>query len=112
MRKRFVIPLTASSKWPDAQTGSIGETFNWVKVDNKGATDVDVALGPPGVQGDLVSNYLTVKSGKVRVFNLGSPMEEPDEWADQIWLVCGSGGATTVLLEVSDCPIVDMVLAE
>ena len=112
MRKRYVVQLAASGKWPDAGVSSIGFPFNWVKVDNRGATDVDVSLTPPGIQGDLATNYLTVKTGKVRVFNLAGPKNSDDtpydEWPNQIWLVCGSGGSSTVMLEVADCPIVDM----
>lgn len=113
MRKRFAITLAANGRWPDAQTGGIGFPFNWVKVDNRGSASVDVGLNANPGAGDKIDTLLTVGNGKVRTFNVAGP-KQPDgtnmeDWPNQVYLVSASG--TTLLLEVSDHPIVDMDFA-
>lgn len=113
MRKRFPITLAAGGRWPDAQTGSPGFRFNWVKIDNRGTGPVDVALSGKPAAGDLTDTLLTVGAGKVRVFNVASPKDHEgkvqDDWPDEINLVSALG--STVLLELADHPIVDMDFA-
>lgn len=114
MRKRFQVVLLANGQWPDAQTGGIGFQFNWVKVDNRGTGKVDLGLSPLQVQADLVAGLMTVSGGKVRVFNLGGAKRPdgtwPDDVPDQVYLKADNSG-TTVVLEVADEPIVDLVSA-
>lgn len=113
MRKRFPILLGANGRWPDAGTGGIGFPFNWVKIDNRGAASVDVGLNANPTAGDKIDNYMTVGNGKVRVFNVAGPKNADgsnnEDWPDQLYLVSASG--TTLMLEVSDHPIVDMDFA-
>lgn len=112
MRKRVTITLAAGGRWPDAN-GGFGVRFNWVKVDNRGGSNpVDVGLNANPAAGDKIDTYLTVSKGTVRVFNVAGPRsaEGPGEdWPDEINLVSASG--TTLVLEVADHPIVDMVYA-
>ena len=112
MRKRFAFTLAANGRWPDAQTGGIGFPFNWVKIDNRGAASVDVGLNGNPAAGDKIDTYMTVGNGKVRVFNVAGPRNadgsNTEDWPDQVYLVSASG--TTVVLEVADHPIVDLVL--
>ena len=114
MRKRFAIVLAAGGRWPDASTGGIGFAFNWVKVDNKGASNpVHVGLNAQVAAGDPVDAYLVVEKSTVRVFNVAGPKNADgtnmEDWPDQVYLVSAAG--TTVLLEVADHPIVDMIFA-
>lgn len=110
MRKRFPVTLTAGGRWPDAQTGGIGFPFNWVKIDNKGSNGVAVGLNAGVQAADNIDAYLTVSSGKVRVFNVAGPKNadgtNTEDWPAQVYLV--STGGTTVVIEVADHPIVDM----
>lgn len=110
MRKRIPITLGAGGRWPDAG-GGLGVPFNWVKIDNKGAASVDVALSANPASGDKIDTLFTVKSGAVRVMNLSGPRvpgaSEGEDWPDEIHLVSASG--TTLVLEIADYPIVDMV---
>lgn len=109
MRKRWPIVLAAGGRWPDADD-NVGEPFNWVKIDNRGANDVDVSLGSNPIAGNLEQTLLTVSSGKVRVFNVAGPKQQDGtrggDWPDEIFLVSASG--TTLMLEVADHPIVDL----
>lgn len=111
MRKRKAITLAAGGRWPDAG-GGFGVPFNWIKVDNKGAQSVDVSLAANPAAGDLASALFTVSAGKVRVMNVAGPHvpgQTQEDWPDELFLVSTTG--TTVVLEVADHPIVDMVLA-
>lgn len=111
MRKRRAIVLAAGGRWPDA-TGGFGMAFNWLKVDNRGANAVDVALAANPAAGDLSSTLLTVGAGKCRVFNVAGPRTEDspgEDWPLEVYLVSASG--TTVELEIADHPIVDMTFA-
>jgi hypothetical protein len=106
VRKRQPITLAAGGRWPDAG-GGFGVRFNWVKIDNKGSNVVGFALSPMPVAGDKIDELGEVAAGKCRVFNVAGPKEQGDEdWPDAIYLVSASG--TNLVLEVSDCPIVDM----
>lgn len=115
MRKRFAITLAANGRWPDATVSGPGFRFNWVKIDNRGAASVDVGFNAGPTAGDKIDTLMTVGNGKVRVFNISGPLRKPDgtqseeEWVDQIYLVSAAG--TTLILEVADHPIVDMVYA-
>lgn len=112
MRKRFAILLAANGRWPDAQTGSIGFPFNWVKIDNKGSASVDVGFSGNPSAGDKIDTYMTVSNGKVRVFNVAGPRVDGkpcDDWPTELHLVSASG--TTVVVEVADDPIVDVTFA-
>jgi len=113
VRKRFAVTLAAGGRWPDGQTGGIGFCFNWVKVDNKGSNAVDLGLNAGPTAADKIDTYLTVGGGKSRVFNVAGPKNSDgtntEDWPDQVYLVSASG--TTLLLEVADHPIVDMVYA-
>ena len=113
MRKRFPVTLAAGGRWPDAQTGGIGFFFNWVKVDNKGSNPCQVGLNAGVQAGDNIDSYLTVGSGKVRVFNVAGPKQADgsnlEDWPDQVYVVSTLG--TTLLIEVADHPIVDMPFA-
>lgn len=114
MRKRFAVTLAAGGRWPDAQVGGVGFPFNWVKVDNTGGSNpVSVGLNAGVQAGDVIDSLWTVNKGHVRVFNVAGP-KQPDgtnmeDWPNQLYLVSGSG--TTVVIEVADHPIVDMVFA-
>ena len=109
MRKRTAMTLAAGGRWPDAG-GGFGVRFNWIKVDNRGSNAVDVALSATPASADKIDTLCTVGAGKVRVFNVAGPKEQGDEdWPDAVYLVSSAG--TTVVLEVSDCPIVDMTYA-
>lgn len=111
MRKRLPITLAAGGRWPDAG-GGFGVRFNWIKIDNKGSASVDVALSANPAAGDKIDTLFTVASGKVRVLNVAGPRGipgDPDDWPDEVKLVSTSG--TTLVLEIADHPIVDMVFA-
>lgn len=120
MRLRFPVTLGAGGRWPDTPAGDVGRNlppFNWVKVDNRGSSNpVDVGLNAGPNAGDKIDTLLTVGGGKVRVFNVAGPhppgSDHPDAgegWPQQLHLVSSSG--TTVLIEIADHPIVDMVFA-
>lgn len=111
MRKRVAVVLAAGGRWPDTG-GSFGVPFNWIKVDNKGSNAVDVALSNNPAAGDKIDTLFTVGAGKVRVLNVAGPRHiegDQDDWPDLINLVSASG--TTLVLEIADHPIVDMVFA-
>lgn len=113
MRKRQPITLAAAGRWPDAG-GGLGIPFNWLKIDNRGAGAVDVALSANPTAGDKTDTLFTVAAGKVRVVNVAGPRQGPnadaaEEWPSEVRLVSASG--TTLVLEVADHPIVDMVFA-
>lgn len=109
MRKRQAITLAANGRWPDAG-GGFGVPFNWILVDNRGSNAVDVALSATPAAGDKTDTMFTVGAGKVRVKNVAGPREKGDEdWPDAVYLVSSAG--TNLVLEVSDCPIVDMSFA-
>ena len=111
MRKRTTVVLAAGGRWPDAN-GGFGVCFNWVRIDNRGNNAVDMALAANPAAADLQSTYLTVGSGKCRVFNVAGPRSEEgaqENWPDELFLVSASG--TTVVVEIADHPIVDMTFA-
>lgn len=111
MRKRVAIPLAAGGRWPDGG-GALSVPFNWVKIDNRGANPVDVALSANPAAGDKIDTLMTVAAGKVRVFNVAGPRPgdgRGEDWPDEIRLVSALG--TTVVLELADHPIVDMTFA-
>lgn len=117
MRQRFPVTLAAGGRWPNASGGGVSlPPFNWFLVDNKGSGDVDVSLNPNPTAGDTTGNLCTVKAGKVRVKNVGGPVRPGDDhpdsgdgWPSELHLVSASG--TTVLIEIADHPIVDLVSA-
>jgi hypothetical protein len=114
VRKRFAITLAAGGRWPDGQTGGIGFAFNWVKVDNTGGSNpVSVGLNAGVQAGDVIDSLMTVSKAHVRVFNVAGPKNadgsNTEDWPNQVYLVSALG--TTVILEVADHPIVDMVYA-
>lgn len=113
MRRRFPITLAANGRWPDAQSGGISQPFNWIKIDNRGSGSVDVAFSAKPTSGDVADTVLTVSGNKVRVFNCAGPLNpdgtRTEDWPDQVYLV--SAGGTSLILEVADRPIVDMVYA-
>jgi hypothetical protein len=111
VRKRLPITLAAGGRWPDAG-GGFGVCFNWLKIDNRGSNAVDVALSATPTAGDKTDTLFTVGAGKVRVLNVAGPRGisgDPDDWPDEVKLVSTSG--TTLVLEIADHPIVDMVFA-
>lgn len=111
MRKRVAVVLAAGGRWPDAG-GGFGVRFNWVKIDNKGSNAVDVGLTGMPAAGDKIDTLFTVGAGKVRVLNVCGPWHiegDQDDWPDSISLVSASG--TTLVLEIADHPIVDMIFA-
>lgn len=112
MRKRLAITLAAGGRWPDSG-GGFGVPFNWILIDNKGSNSVDVALSGTPTAGDKIDTLYTVGSGKVRVKNVAGPRssddQEQEDWPDEVRLVSASG--TTLVLEVADYPIVDMIFA-
>jgi len=120
VRQRYVWTASAGgARWPDDIGGINLPAFNWVKIDNRGANDVAVGLANPVVADD--QTYLVkVKAGKTRVFNIAGPertlpegdanVDQPDvNWSQELHLQCAAAGVTTVLIEVSDKPIVDMI---
>ena len=118
MRQRYAVTLAAGGRWPDASAGGGVNLprFNWVKVDNKGSNAADVALNANPAAGDKIDTLLTVGAGKVRVFNVGGPhppgSDHPDagdSWPQELHIVSTSG--TTLLIEIADHPIVDLVSA-
>lgn len=110
MRKRVAIVLAAGGRWPDAG-GDLGVPFNWILIDNRGSNAVDVALSATPAAGDKVDTLFTVGSGKVRVKNVAGPRNadgsRSEDWPYEVHLVSASG--TTLVLEIADHPIVDMV---
>lgn len=110
MRKRVPITLAAGGRWPAAD-GGLGVCFNWVKLDNRGSNAVDFALSATPTAGDKTDTLLTVGAGKVRIFNVAGPKggDEQEDWPDALFLTSTSG--TSLVLEVADHPIVDMVFA-
>jgi hypothetical protein len=111
MRLRFVFaPTAAGQAWPGPGDQQITVPFNWVKIDNRGAGGVAVGFNNALVnQAGLSDYYLTVSAGKVRVFNVGGPKngEDSDNWPNK--LVVKAVAATTVLIEIADHPIVDLI---
>lgn len=112
MRQRFTwLASAANARWPEdvqVEGGVSLRPFNWVKIDNRGANDVVVGFGNPSVSDrDYV---VKVKAGKCRVFNVEGPVGGndiealPHELNLQVLV-----GVTTVLIEVDDSPIVDML---
>jgi hypothetical protein len=111
VRERRAITLAAAGRWPDAG-GGFGVCFNWIKIDNKGSNAVDVALSATPTAGDKIDVLFTVGAGKVRVLNVAGPRGiegDQDDWPDAVYLVSTSG--TTLVLEIADHPIVDMIFA-
>lgn len=110
MRKRLPITLAAGGRWPDSG-GGFGVPFNWLKIDNRGSGAVDGALSANPQAGDKVDTLFTVAAGKVRVLNLAGPRGSGDdteeEWPSELRLVSTAG--TNLVVEIADCPIVDMV---
>lgn len=114
MRQRFPVTLGANGRWPDTSSGVNLPRFNWLKIDNRGSASVDVALSANPAAGDKIDTLFTVSNGKVRVMNVAGPTdggaEDPSNaWPKQLHLVSTSG--TTVVIEIADHPIVDLVLA-
>ena len=118
MRQRYAVTLAAGGRWPDASAGGGVNLppFNWVKIDNKGSNAVDVGLNANPTAGDKIDTLLTVKAAAVRVFNVGGPVppgsdhpDAGDSWPQELHLVSASG--TTLLVEISDHPIIDMVFS-
>lgn len=116
MRQRFAFTLSAGGRWPEADSGRNLPPFNWVKIDNRGSNAVDVALSGNPAAADKVDTIMTVGSGKVRVFNVAGPAppraDAPDggeAWPQELHLVSAAG--TSLVVEIADHPIVDLVLA-
>lgn len=117
MRERYYWTASAGgARWPDDVGGLNLPPFNWVKIDNRGANDVTVGVTNPAV-GDDMTYLVKVKSGKTRVFNIAGPerMETEGEagpslnWSQTLDILCAAAGATTLLIEIADHPIVDMI---
>jgi len=110
MRKSWRVVLAAGGTWPDAGTPGPNCPFNWVLVDNQGGSN-SVAVGwelPAG----SATPYKTVKPNSVRVFNCGAPRphaaDDPHpSWPEKLYLSSASG--TTVVVEVADYPLVDLI---
>lgn len=113
-------PTAAGQRWPEGQASAMNlPSFNWLKIDNRGANPV--VFGPnANVANDLNDAYGQVSNGKVRVLNVAGPkvagpdgkLEEApnDQWWQELHLLSVTG-ATTVVITISDHPIVDFVLA-
>lgn len=115
MRQRYPVVLGAGGRWPTGGEGGTIRPFNWVKIDNKGSNAVSFGLNANFNPGDKADELGEVGAGKCRVFNVAGPYppgsqhpDADDAWPDQIYLASVSG--TTVVLEVDQCPIVDMTL--
>lgn len=107
MRQRYFWAAAAAARWPDDVGGQPVPPFNWIKIDNRGASDVEVGLANPSTS--HVDYIAKVKTGKSRIFNIAGPDREDrdDPWAQELHL--NAEGATSVMIEVSDHPIVDML---
>lgn len=112
-RQRFTWLATgANARWPEdvqVEGGISIRPFNWVKVSNHGANDVIVGLTNPSASD---RDYLAkVKAGKVRVFNVEGPVRPGDdvEALPHEFHMQALTGATTVLVEFDESPIVDMI---
>jgi hypothetical protein len=113
VRQRFTwLASAANARWPEdvqAEGGVSLRPFNWVKIDNRGASDVVVGFGNPSVSDrDYV---VKVKAGKMRVFNVQGPVKHGDdeEALPHELNLQALAGVTTVAIEVDDAPIVDMI---
>lgn len=111
-RQRFTwLASGANARWPeDAQIeGGVSlRPFNWVKISNHGANDVIAGLVNPSASD---RDYLVkVKAGKWRVFNVEGPLRSTDdvEALPHEFHMQALTGATTVLVEFDESPIVDM----
>jgi hypothetical protein len=106
LRQRFPITLAAAGRWPASDQGRNLPAFNWIKIDNRGSGSVDFGLAANPHSGDLLDTLGTVAPGKVRVFNV-EPHNAPTKWPRELFLVSAAG--TTLMVEISDQVIVDMV---
>lgn len=112
MRQRFYVTLGAGGRWPDAVGGNNLPAFNWVKVDNRGAGAVTVGLNPQPGASDALDYLLQVPAGVCRVFNVaGANRDVSDDpgnaWPSELHLVSSAG--STVMVEIADHPIVDLM---
>jgi hypothetical protein len=114
VRQRFTwLASAGSARWPEdsqVEGGVSLRPFNWVKIDNRGANDVLVGLNNPSLSDR--DYLLKVKSGKTRVFNVEGPIRHGDDveaLPHKLNLLVVAAGVTTVLIEVDDSPIVDMI---
>lgn len=113
MRKRWAFALGAGQRWPDIaqETGGIGAmgAFNWVRIENRDTANPVLVL-----KGQDAGDYdREVGAGKVRVFNVAGPMHRPeleDVWWTSLY-VTSAAGASAVVVEISDHPIVDLTWA-
>jgi hypothetical protein len=107
MRSRFFWAPTAAARWPDDVAGNNMPAFNWIKIDNRGAADVEVGLSNPSTS--HVDYIAKVKAGKARILNIAGPdrSDTDDQWSQELHL--NAEGATSVMIEISDHPIVDML---
>lgn len=111
MRKRFFWnPSGALQNWPSlGERGKI-EPFNWVKIENRGANPVRFALSPLTAD-DAMQYYASIPNGKVRIFNVAGPHDDPSRegegWPRELHLLSVTGG-TTVMIEISDTDIADI----
>jgi hypothetical protein len=111
MRQRFFWkPAAAGARWPEDVTGQNLPPFNWVKIDNRGANPVLVGLNAQPAN-DQMDFYAQVSGGKWRCFNVAGPKKDEadggDSFLEEVHLLAITGG-TTVMIEISDTPLVDM----
>jgi len=110
VRLKFIFaPTGAGQTWPGPADQPIPGPFNWVRIDNRGAGDVALGFTPTFGQSSLTDYDRKVSAGKVRVFNVAGPEngEDSDAWPNKLFV--RAVAATTVLIEIADHPIVDLI---
>lgn len=114
MRQYTGFLLPSGAVWPQSVAGQAGGgsgggginfvRFNWVRIHNRGASDVIVDTA--AIPQNLSNLYREiVYAGQRRVFNFGG---DKDDWPQELHILNIGAVTTTIFVEIADSPIVDI----